>query len=140
MNTPVPMVWLGENDGFCFSRLASSSCWLKPRVVATGPSRQLFNRPAVSNVACTLWPLLAWYPKRPWALCYHANALQFDGCVGGAKLIGIRQACRQRLQCRIGVGLAHGPGYLLDALHELGQARALQEDLVLATIEHAREQ
>ena len=41
---------------------------------------------------------------------------------------------------RIGVGLAHRAGHLLDGLHELRQPRAAQEDLALAAVEHAGEQ
>jgi hypothetical protein len=42
----------------------------------------------------------------------------------------------RRLHRRIGLGLAHRAGYLLDALHELRQLRALQEDLARAAVQH----
>jgi len=36
--------------------------------------------------------------------------------------------------------LTHRARYLVDALHELRQARALQEDFILAAVQHASEQ
>jgi hypothetical protein len=53
-------------------------------------------------------------------------------------LIGFPRLCSRDLT--VGVRITQGPGHLFHTLHELRQARALHEHLVLATIEHTSEQ